>query len=382
MRPVAAPGRLLRLASLAALLLVAPQPSLGDAPEGAAGDGRTIRLLGRPRQIAARVWGDLTRIAPRPGGGFLVAYTGDEALLVGEHAEDGSREAVRRLGSLGYSGSGNLRTLESLDADSWVAAWDRDHHYAGFLASHRLFVDGARRHAIESRHPAPVMVADGTGGAIGFVHGPRDVSFGRWDATGRLLRQRPLPGRGAPLHAVALGGGGVVSSAGHHAEASVIEWFTGAGKWIEGARGQRHGHLVSDGEDRLAELLLAPARRRVLGRFGASPSRLDEYRVLAEASPGSSVDDFGLAINRRDEAVLAWSLWPVQAACGIWVQGFERDGQSLSEPACAAPPGADSAMVAARPDGRFWLAWSTRVDLGAAELTQIWVQRLELAASP
>jgi hypothetical protein len=378
MGSLTARSRLPRLAALLALALVL----FSLTPGAARGTGReagVLRLLGQPRQVAARERGDLVRLVGRASGGFLLGYTRGESLLVGEHAADGSREAVHRLGSLGYAGGGNLRSLEPLGPRAFVATWDVDHHYAGLLSSHRAVVDGPLRHVWSSTDGrAPVLVGDGTGGAIGFFARGGATFFGRWDGSGRSSRRREIRGTGEPLQALPFRGGVLLAAARQSFDESQVEWWTASGRRLESARGHR-GWLVANGQDVIGELVRSHDGRRLLARFGASPTHLGTLRPLVGAPVGTLLDDVTMAINQEGEAVLAWSIWPEQAACGVWAQAFDVDGEPLTGVLCAAGPGADRPVLLARPDGRFWFAWRTNEPYGASLLARIWLRPLEVA---
>jgi hypothetical protein len=266
-----------------------------------------------------------------------------------------------------------------LDEDSYAVAWDSYMKYGEFVESRTVFVHpGVHREARSSERRAPLLVAHGGGGALGFFLDPRGTLFGRWDATGRLVRQRRVAAS-KPLQAVRLGGGVVLRSAGGRYERSHIEWFAASGERIEGGRGSG-GYLFSDRRDRLAELVIETGSKRLLGRFGESPSRLGDYRVLVTAPPGRHVASFCMAFNRRNEALLTFGLEPFQPECGFLVQGLDRDGAALTAAVCAGGDLIDPVLVTPRPDDRFWLVWRSVTVTESGDLaTQIQASTVELA---
>ena len=374
-----------RLLALAALVPIALWPAPGGAGEAPGSGGKLIRL-GKVREIVLREFSYPASVAARPAGGFLVALETYDALLLGEYAEDGTREEMRRLGALGYGGATRLRTLEPLGGGAYAVAWDVDEKYS-HLYSRTVFVDGSERHVSDSRRRfAPLLIADGAGGAIGFVLGPAGTSFGTWfgtwDASGRLLTQRLMRGVGQPWQVAPLGDGvllvslGAARGDGTFTEES-IGWFTATGELLERTLSYR-GSIVSDGEDRLAEVY---ADSHVVGaRFGASPTGLGRFRTLVETPDGSQLTAFRFAMDRPDACVLAWSASPDPSGCAVWVRAFDGEGRALSKRVCAVRQGAELIALRSLHRGGFLLALLQRTEPGRRP--RLWVRTLELAESP
>jgi hypothetical protein len=315
---------------------------------------------------------------PRPAGGFLVAFTRYDLLLVGEHREDGSREEVRRLGSLGYSGAWNLRSLQPIDDDAYVAAWDVDHHYAGFLSSQLVVEDGGERHRTQylSKRGLAVL-GDGRGGIMGFYGTTTGTFFARWNRDGRVQRTRRVLGTGQPLRALPFRGGVLlVSSRSIHGETR-LEWFDGEGRRLEGARSERNT-VATNGSDAIVDLRLSDNQRLVLGRFGASPVTLGGTRVLVEELGTDRLVEVVAAVRGDGVSLVAWSLWPQQSGCAVWARAFDRRGHAVSEAGCVADTGGGSPRLAARRDGGFWMAWSTTELVGSEFVDTVWLRTLEL----
>lgn len=164
-----------------------------------------VRLVGKPRRVGSAAYAGVGKLVARRPDGFLLAW-GYDSLTVNEHAEDGTLEEVHDLGGLGYAGTAGLRSVEPLGDDAFAATWDVEGHFSGWRYSERTFVQGVEENTLDSeRSRAPVLVADGHGGAIGFQsRGPIGfvtrndrIYFGRWDGTGRLSGE-VVAGRGLP----------------------------------------------------------------------------------------------------------------------------------------------------------------------------------------
>jgi hypothetical protein len=367
--------RALPLIVLSSVSLVTPWSALpaDGVAMAAPGPGAVVQLLD-PILVAAREGGDVAALVARGSGGFLIAYTRLwELLLVGRHREDGSGEEVLRLGALGYSGAHNVKTLQPLTESSFVVTWDVDHHYAGLLQSNlELVGDGERWRGRSTTTPAPRLVPDGTGGAIGFLSTPEGARFGRWDDRGSLVRQRDVKGTGRPTAGVPFRGGLLVAS---DAERYVLQWFDADGLRVERTLAFGGG-IATNGEDLVVELVHSSDGSQLRARFGSSPASLGPFRVLARVPAGTLASETALAIGPRRATLLAWTVWPRQPDCGIWLRAFSPAGRPLSRVLCAAGPEADSPLLAANAAGRVWFAWRT-FD-ATSTVGRIWARRVAL----
>jgi hypothetical protein len=367
------------LAALAVFTLSAALPLAGD-PRSLADDARLlVRLVDAPRRLSARPWGDLALLVARPGGGFLVAFTSYSShLMVGLHREDGSREAVRHLGSLGYSGVYNLRSLQPLAGGGFVASWDNDHKYTGFLSSRLAIVDGSGRRTTEYRHKRSLAVVGvGQGEVMGFyrtVDTHDGTYFAHWDRDAHVRRSRQVLGTGLPLLVLPFRGGSLLLSARTIHGENQLEWFDAAGRRVESVPGVR-GFIATNGVDAIVEVQLTDDQRRLLGRFGASPATLGRTRLLATELGAPRLVEAAAAIRPDGLALLAWVPWP-QPECAVWVRLFDRRGQPASAPLCAVAAPAGSPRLAVRRNGRFWLAWRTTDATGSEVLDEIWLRTL------
>jgi hypothetical protein len=355
---------------LAALMRPVPAPA---RPTDIAPTGR-IQLLGEPRRVGAGTWANVGLIAPRQPDGFLLAYgryEGDE-LVVGEHAEDGSREAVRELGSLGYTGISNLRSLLLLGDNSFAAGWEVDHHYAGTLGSTVGVVHGRRvTTRFAAKRYAPTLGAGDENGFIGFFAYRGATYFGRWDGAGRLLSTRRLPGTGVPLQALAFRDG-VLLARRDGAGKAWIDWFDASGERLEVARGVG-GRLASDGAEAVFELAPTLDGRGLRARGGATPAQLGAWRTVDQPAHADAVGyGFELVMTPGGTAVAAWSRYP-QGRCGVWVRAILPGGIPGEAPTCAAPAPISGLTAGGSGGGRAWVAWSRRDD-PLTERRSIWVR--------
>jgi hypothetical protein len=373
------PRRRLAATALAACLGLAALGRSVPAPaawrDDTAPTGR-IQRVGKPRRVGAGTWANVGLIAPRQPDGFLLAYgryEGDE-LVVGKHAEDGSREAVRRLGSLGYSGISNLRSLLPLGGNSFAAAWDVDQHYAGTVGSSVGVVHGSRvttRSAADRYSPA--LGSGDEDGFIGFFATRSATYFARWDGQGHLLSTRPLPSTGRPLQALAFRDG-VLLALRDAADKAWIEWFDASGNLLEVAPGAG-GRLASDGTEAVLELAPTPDGRGLRVRSGPTPAQLGAWSTVDHPADADAVGyGFELAMAKGGTAVAAWSRYP-QGRCGVWVRAILPGGIPGDAPTCAAPAPISGLTAGASGGGRVWVAWSRRDD-PIAERYSIWVRAL------
>lgn len=368
------PARAWMLSFVLVIPLVLP---LRAAPVGQGG----IRFVGEPRLVATRPWAQVGRLAARDRGGFLLGFSDEDRLLVSQHDRDGERERLRQLGSLGYSGAHNLRSLASLGEDALVAAWNVDHHYAGFLYSRTEFIGVAAERVTSRRGDrlAPAVVGDGSGGAIGFfalATVPVRTVFGRWDPLGRLVRARRIEGTGVPVEALSFRGGVLLTSRSPEPDELQVEWFDAAGRRVESVR-SRGLAFTTDGETVVAEYGPTSGNKRLVARFGSSPANLGEFEVLARAPAGTRFNRVAMAIGRPGTVLLAWSLWPEPADCSVWLQAFTAQAEPTSGPVCAVGAAVDLAAVTADAEGPYWLAWSAP-EPDSLYGSQIWVRKVEI----
>ena len=373
-----------RIAALLALACLGPRALPSDTGAGRLPDEGPVRFVDDP--VLLGHVGDASvgrRLVGRPSGGHLLALQKGYTMVVAEHAEDGTREELRRLGALGYSGLGGLTALESLSPDSYVVAWDLDAKYSGVVRSRTAFVSGGERRITESgRRSSSVLVADGTGGAIGFfAHGrnpglygnDQRTVFARWDPSGRVVQSRPIRGSGRPLQAVGISGGIVLSSAETFEYDSVssgnrLEWFDVSGNRLESVRGHGGG-LASNRVDLLVEYFLSDDRRVLRARFGATPARLRSPRTVSRVPEVEQIRYFTAAVGERGETLFAWNvhrLFPLDEGCGLWVRAVDRHGNTFPGPQCVAGREVTQLeSLSATPDGRFSLVWSSHGPDGA-----------------
>lgn len=365
------------LPALLILTLFVGPPARPEVTGASAADPGAISLPDEPRLLAAQDSVALGPLVPRTDGGFLLAWASYyEDLTVAKHSEDGSREALLHLGGLGYSGLSNLRSLQPFDDDSFVVAWDNDHHYFGFQGSVLAMI---RPHGprVESRtRRAPALVADGKGGAIGFYVEGQHTFIGQWNGSGRLLRQREIHRSVFPWKAWPYRGGILLRS--HQVTSpygSFTQWFDANGKLIESVPGR--GALATNGEDVVAELGVSSGLLAV--RLAESPGRLGRFRVVDVAPGGSAYYSVALTVTPAGGAVAAWTTSPPRGHCGIWVRSVSPDGTPGARAICAAGPGSDRPALATGASGKVWLVWRTTKFVGLEERGRIWLRTLALS---
>lgn len=352
------------------------------AQDDAAPTHRTLHFVGEARQVGTPRTVTLEALSSRQGDGFLVALDllGDK-LVVAEHDADGDREAVHRLGPVGYTGALHVTTLQALSPTTFVAGMDYEWpHYSEIMGSLLMFVHGREVRSFENgpQGPAPIVVPDGDGGAIGFFERDGRTIFGRWDGQARLRRTRPIAGTSMPLRVAPFRGGVLLASAGRTEDEMVLESFDRSGRRRD-ARRLARGEVASNGTDVVVTLATSSDHRSLSGRFGDGPATLGASHVLAEAPPGQwIVAPWGVITTDRF-VLVSWSLFRAAPdlpapGCGIWVRAFDRYGTAVGAAVCASEtPG--FSRLAVRGTGT-WMAWN---DFGVSGLaSQVWVRRLEL----
>jgi hypothetical protein len=363
-RPLALAALVVLVATVATVATVAGSAT-GRSPESAESAesaASAVHFSGPAVRIARPFRFDgLGRIASTPTGGLAVAYTIREQLVIGRYDADLRREALRSLGSLGYSGTSNISSLVALAPTALAASWSTDHHYAGFQRSYWAFVTpaGIRRGFRESCCP-PMLVGDRNGGAVGLsAFLARDsrvrTRFESWDAAGNKTREKVLPGAGYPLDAQPFAGGALILRQQEPGKVRWMESLEFSGR-IRGTALSVGTALATDGQERIAELALSPARTSVVARLRDGLEGHATSHRLASAPAGGGIATFAFAMDPGGIGLLAWTVYPQPERCTVRVRAFAPDGTHLGEVLCATDRGL-TPRVAASSAGEFWLAW-------------------------
>jgi len=359
------PRLLLRAPIAAVAVALMAQPTVAPAP-GPAPEIVAPLVLGEPRLLYTGPYTDIGPLAPQADSGFLIAVAdyGDD-LVVGRFADDGTREALHALGSLGYSELGNLRSLAPLDVDSFAVTWDRDQHWVGFRESRRVFFHDCRRRGAGSTDAlAPALIGDGKGGAIGvfLVEGSTVAEgksfFGHWSMRNRLIAQRRLHRVGRPYDAQPLGSGVLITSS-VDGTGYALTWLDADGNVLD--RGSvPFGTVATDGDSALVAVARSASGLLLTARVGASPSRLGPPRVVGNEAAAFPLLDTAATFTPDGGVLVAWTLYAQpDADCGIWLRVLSPSGEPLGDAVCGAPPDAERPQLATSADGTVWLAWRT-----------------------